>query len=103
KGEHRLYGLTNWSAETFPVAKARYDFLHWFEGILVSGEEKMRKPHAPFYELLLERYNINPETAIFIDDSARNVKASNEVGLPAIRFEGADKLRKDLKSNGVLV
>ena len=48
-GTHRLLALTNWSAETFPVALERYDFLHWFEGIVVSGTERTRKPFADIY------------------------------------------------------
>ena len=56
----RLYALTNWSAETFPIALERYEFLHWFDGRLVSGEEKTRKPFADIYEKLLSRFNINP-------------------------------------------
>jgi len=72
-----------------------------FEGILVSGEEKLRKPDPVFYQLLLDRYNIDPTSAIFIDDSARNVKASNEFGLPAVRFVGAEQLKTDLEGLGV--
>ena len=69
KGEHRLLALTNWSHETFPVALQRYEFLHWFEGIVVSGEEKTRKPFADIYGILLDRYEVTPEEAVFIDDS----------------------------------
>ena len=101
RGDHRLYGLTNWSHETFPVAQKRYDFLKLFEGILVSGEEKIKKPDPQIYRLLLDRYNIDPTTAIFIDDSVRNVKASNDVGLPAIQFTSAKQLKKDLVDRGI--
>src|SRR6185312_13930573 len=55
-GKYKLYALTNWSAETFPVALARFEFLHWFDGVVVSGEEKMRKPTPEFYHILLDRY-----------------------------------------------
>ena len=51
-GQYKLYALTNWSAELFPVALKRYDFLHWFDGRLVSGEEKLRKPFPEFFQLL---------------------------------------------------
>ncbi|HTE09065.1 MAG TPA: HAD hydrolase-like protein, partial [Flavitalea sp.] len=72
KGDLKLYALTNWSAETFPVALNRFDFLHWFDGRLVSGEEKMRKPFRPIYDTIIKKFNINPGTAIYIDDNARN-------------------------------
>jgi 2-haloacid dehalogenase len=65
KTDYKLYALTNWSAETFPVALQRYEFLHWFDGRVVSGEEKTRKPFKQIYELLLQRYNIDPRSAIF--------------------------------------
>ena len=66
---YRLYALTNWSAETFPWALQNFEFLHWFEGIVVSGVEKTRKPFPDFYQILFERYNITPEKSIFIDEA----------------------------------
>jgi len=67
--KHRLVALTNWSAETWPEATARYSFLQLFEGILVSGVEKLKKPDPAIYRLLLERYEIDITTAVFIDDT----------------------------------
>ncbi|MGH2553241.1 MAG: HAD family hydrolase, partial [Chitinophagaceae bacterium] len=71
----KFYALTNWSAETFPIALEQFDFLHWFDGRVVSGEEKMRKPFPEFYQILLNRYHVKPVEALLIDDSLRNVKA----------------------------
>ena len=59
---YKAIALTNWSAETFPIALKRYDFLHWFEGIVVSGTEKTRKPFKKIYYLTLERYNLKQQT-----------------------------------------
>lgn len=101
RGEHRLLALTNWSAETFPVALARYDFLHWFEGIVVSGEEKTRKPFSDIYETLLDRYTVNPSEAIFIDDSLKNVEGAEAVGINGAHFQGAAALRSALREWGV--
>jgi len=100
-GQYRLYALTNWSAETFPYALERFDFLSWFEGILVSGEEKTRKPFNDFYLKLLEKYSINKETAIFIDDNLRNVEAAQKLGIKSIPFTDADSLRKSLIQSGI--
>src|SRR5690606_16790546 len=72
--DYKLYALTNWSAETFPIAKEKYLFLNWFEGIVVSGDEKTRKPFAEFYKILFDRYAINPNDALFIDDNIKNIE-----------------------------
>ncbi|MDW3650265.1 MAG: HAD family phosphatase [Bacteroidia bacterium] len=93
---YRLYALTNWSDETFPVALGRYDFLQWFEGILVSGKEKLIKPDPAIYKLLFERFNIDPEKAIFIDDSLKNVEGAKAVGMHAIHFRSPMQMREEL-------
>jgi len=93
---YRLYGLTNWSAETFHIALKRFDFLHWFEGIVVSGEEKTRKPFKEIYEITLNRYNINPDTTIFIDDNEANIEAASQIGLQTIHFKSPQQLVKSL-------
>ena len=100
-GNYKLYALTNWSAELFPIALNRYDFLHWFHGRLVSGEEKMRKPFPEFYQLLLDRFSIKKEEAIFIDDNLRNVQAAEAFGIKTIRFHSAAQLKKELVTLGV--
>ncbi len=95
-GKYRLYALTNWSAETFHIALERFDFLKLFEGILVSGVEKMVKPHKDIYELCLNRFKINRKNAIFIDDSLPNVKGAESVGLKSIHFKNAKQLKTAL-------
>ena len=99
--EHRLLALTNWSNETFPVALSRYDFLQWFEGIVVSGDEKTRKPFADIYEILLDRYEVVPEEAVFIDDSLKNVEGAEIVGINGIHFQGTAQLRDTLSEWGI--
>jgi 2-haloacid dehalogenase len=101
-GRYKFYALTNWSAELFPVALQKYDFLHWFDGRLVSGEEKMRKPFPQFYQLLLDRFKINKEEAIFIDDNLRNAEAAEAFGIPTIRFESPAQLKTELQERGIL-
>ncbi len=101
-GQYKFYALTNWSAELFPIALKRYDFLHWFDGRLVSGEEKMRKPFPEFYQLLLDRFNIKKEEALFIDDNLRNAEAATAFGLETIRFTSAADLKRELEERGVL-
>jgi 2-haloacid dehalogenase len=101
-GKYRLYALTNWSGELFPIALERYDFLHWFDGRVVSGDEKMRKPFPEFYQLTLNRFDLQPERTLFIDDNLRNVKAAEDLGIQAIRFESPAQLRKDLEVRGLI-
>jgi 2-haloacid dehalogenase len=101
--DYRVYALTNWSGETFPTALRMYDFLHWFEGIVVSGDEKTRKPFAVFYEILLKRYNVMPEEAVFIDDAIVNVHGAEAVGIKAIHFHSPEQLKKALNALGVLI
>lgn len=100
---YQLYALTNWSAETFPIAQERYGFLQWFKGILVSGHEGIKKPDPKIYQLILDRYGIDPATALFIDDNLRNVQASNDFGLPAVHFQSSEQLRKTLTKKGVAI
>ncbi len=101
--KYRLYALTNWSAETFPWAMENFPFLHWFEGIVISGVEKTRKPFPEFYHILLNRYSVNPERSIFIDDNLDNIVAAKAIGIDAIPFVGADDLRVQLKKRGVAI
>lgn len=98
---YRLYGLTNWSAESFPVARERYDFLNWFEGIVVSGEISMIKPDPEIFEHLTETFDLDPPATVFIDDVPANVDAAGEAGYHAIRFHNPEQLRSDLESAGV--
>ncbi|MEQ9288190.1 MAG: HAD family phosphatase [Cyclobacteriaceae bacterium] len=100
---YRVYALTNWSAETFPIALGRFEFLHWFEGIVVSGTEKTRKPFKDIYELILNRYDIVPEQAVFIDDNLRNIEAARKLKINGIHFTSPDHLKESLHSFEVVV
>jgi len=92
----KFYALTNWSAETFPVALERFDFLHWFDGRVVSGEEKTRKPFPEFYRTLLSRFGINPVRALFIDDNLRNIRGAEAIGMKGYHFINPGQLKNDL-------
>lgn len=100
--KYRLYALTNWSEQTFPWALRNFEFLHWFEGIVVSGHEKTRKPFPEFYQILLDRYQINPAKAIFIDDVHRNILGGQAVGIQGLHFQSPLQLKDDLVRLGLL-
>lgn len=96
-GKYKLYALTNWQAGLFDIALVRYNFLHWFDGRVVSGEEKTRKPFPEFYHRLLNRYNVEPRRALFIDDNLRNVTAAEALGIKSIHFQSPSQLEKEMK------
>lgn len=100
---YKVVALTNWSHETFPIALERFEFLHWFEGIIVSGTEKTRKPFAEIYELTLNRFNITAENSIFIDDNFRNIKAGEALGINGIHFESPNALLDQLKTFSIII
>ena len=102
ENKFRVFALTNWSAETFPIALKKFDFLHLFEGIVVSGTEKTRKPFSDIYEIILNRYNLIANESIFIDDNIRNIKAADKFGIKTIHFKNPLQLKSDLKISGIL-
>jgi 2-haloacid dehalogenase len=98
----KIYALTNWSAETFPRALEKFPFLQWFDGIVVSGIEKMRKPSEEFYQLLLDRFNLTAAEVFFIDDNLRNIRAAEKMGMQVMQFTTASALEKKLKELDLL-
>ena len=99
---YELHALTNWSAETFPIGRARFAFLERFGIILVSGEERLVKPDARIYQLLLERIAHPAQRCVYIDDSGPNVEAATALGFDAIRFTSPPQLRAALVDRGLL-
>lgn len=97
-----LYSITNWSAETFPAQLARFPFLSWFDGIVVSGLEGVIKPDPRIFRALFDRYGVAPETAVFIDDVAANAAAASALGLHGIHFRSPELLRHELVEVGLL-
>jgi len=100
--KYRLFGLTNWSGETFPLALDRFDFFKEFEGIVVSGDEKMIKPYDEIYLLLLARYKIKAEDSIFIDDNLNNIKAAINLGFHTIHYTEKINLEDQFIQLGIL-
>lgn len=103
KDQNQLYALTNWSAETFPIALERFDFLAFFKGIVVSGTEKTRKPFDDIYQILLRRYNLTASISLFIDDNRENVEAARRNGLIGIHFQDPSQLRSELEKLGIRI
>ncbi|MGH8969585.1 MAG: HAD family hydrolase [Actinomycetes bacterium] len=97
-----LLALTNWSAETFGHARARFGFLELFDGILVSGEEEVAKPDPRIFAVLVERFDLDPARTLFVDDVPANVEAAAAAGLQSVLFTSPGALRADLTARGVL-
>jgi 2-haloacid dehalogenase len=98
---HRLHALSNWSAETFPLARPRFDFFDWFDGILISGTVKMIKPDPRIFELLLTRIGRTAGECVYIDDSAVNAAAARELGFQVVHFRSGAQLRHELIALGI--
>ena len=98
----RLLALSNWSSETFTFALERFEFLSWFEAIVISGDVKARKPHPAIFEHVIEHFDVQPSSTVFIDDADANVEAARMLGFLALRFVDAQALRRGLNQLGVL-
>lgn len=94
---YQLYGLTNWSMETFPEAREHFGILQMIDRYVVSGAEGLVKPDPRLFQVLLDRYGLKAEECIFVDDNPDNVEAACRLGMQGIVFTGADALREKLK------
>jgi 2-haloacid dehalogenase len=103
KGAGReIYALSNWSAETFPHARKRFQFLDWFDFIVISGEIGLAKPNREVFDFLLEKTGRRAEECVFIDDSPANTTAARDLGFEAIHFSSPRQLRDELMNRGIL-
>lgn len=100
--DYELFGLTNWSAETFPYALENYDFFEIFNGkIVVSGEEKLIKPDPKIWLILLEKYSIQSKESIFIDDNPKNIEVAKNLGFITVHITEETNLAEELRELGV--
>jgi len=95
---YKIYALTNWSAEKWDKALELFPFFNDFDGVVVSGQEKTRKPFPEIYSILLNRYQINPKNTIFIDDNYENILAANKLNINSIHYKSPSQLIKCLRS-----
>lgn len=99
KTQYQLFGLTNWSHETFPYALENYDFFELFDGkIVVSGEEKLIKPNPEIWKVLLDRYAIEAEESVFIDDNAKNIEVAKSLGFVTVHVKEDTDLESELRN-----
>lgn len=93
---YQVYALTNWSSETFPIAQNRFEFLSWFDGTVVSGVEKTRKPDEEIYHILMKRFGFDPSKSVFIDDSLANIETAQKLGIHGIHFQNPQQATAEL-------
>lgn len=98
---YRVYALTNWCGEKWDKALELFPFFNDFEGVIVSGKVKMRKPNDDIFQLILNRFNINPKTTVFIDDNLENTIASERNGLQTIHLKPSSNLKSELTNIGI--
>jgi 2-haloacid dehalogenase len=91
---YKVYGLSNWSHETFPMVKDKYEAFSMMDGIVMSGEELIAKPDLRIYKILLERYGLKAEECVFIDDRKENIEAGEQVGIRGIIFEDCEQVKQ---------
>ena len=95
-GNYKVYALTNWSAEKWDLALELFPFFKDFDGVVVSGQEKCRKPFSKIYDIILDRFNITPQKAIFIDDNLDNALAANKLNINGIHYQNTEQLQREL-------
>jgi 2-haloacid dehalogenase len=101
-GNYKIYALTNWSAEKWELALELFPFFNYFDGVVVSGQEKIRKPYPEIYNLIVDKFAINPENAIFIDDNEENVIAAMALKIYGIHYKSPQQLLNELKSYKII-
>jgi len=102
-GNYKIYALTNWSAEKWDEALKLFPFFKNFDGVVVSGQEKTRKPNPEIYNIILNRYHISPEKAIFIDDNYENIVAAISLKINGIHYKNNSQLIKSLLSHHIVL
>jgi 2-haloacid dehalogenase len=98
----RCYTLSNMEPHTFRIRSARFPFMTWFDGHVISGLEGVAKPDPRIFRILLDRYRLAPESTVFLDDSSRNVEAARGLGIEALHYTGPAEIRRELLALGVL-
>jgi len=97
-----VYGLSNWSEETFPIVRSKYNFFDLLDDILISGQVKMIKPYPEIFQIFLKKIGRTAEECVFIDDSLPNIKTAQALGFIAIQFQSAEQLRIELHQFNLL-
>ena len=96
--DNHIYGLTNWSMETFPQARQKFPILQLIDQYVVSGDVKIVKPAPGIFHILLNQFGLKAEECIFVDDNPDNVSSANVLGFHGILFHDASTLEHQLET-----
>lgn len=100
---HRIFSITNWSADTWPEAvRIHPQLVEVFEDIVISGHERVIKPDREIFNILCRRNNLDPSECLFIDDNAQNAEGARSAGWHVHHFTGPAGLRAELAERGML-
>ncbi|PIV26566.1 MAG: hypothetical protein COS37_05745, partial [Anaerolineae bacterium CG03_land_8_20_14_0_80_58_20] len=97
-----VYGLSNWSSETFPITRRKHDFFDILDGYLISGEVNLVKPDPAIFQRLLDKIGRDAQECLFIDDALPNIEAARALGMTAIHFQSPGQLERELKTLQIL-
>lgn len=99
---HPMYGLSNWSAETFPTIRREYEFLNLLDDIVISGEINMIKPEPEIFEFLLQKIGKSADECLFVDDSEANIITAQRIGFDTVHFNSPEQLKAELQTRHIL-
>jgi 2-haloacid dehalogenase len=97
-----VYGLSNWSAETFPYARQKYDFFELLDDMVISGQVGHIKPDPEIFHILLEKIGRPAQECLFIDDSPTNIDQAKKMGFQTIHFQSSEQLEIVLRELNLL-
>lgn len=96
-----LYGITNFGSEFWDMFRPTAPIFDHFRNIIVSGKEALMKPDPAIYRLAEERFGIDPQATLFVDDRAENVEAAQARGWHTHLFDGREGLEERLAEFGI--
>ena len=98
-----LYGLSNWSAETFPLMSNKFDFFELLDDMVISGQVGYVKPEPEIYEIMLEKIGRPAQECLFIDDSLPNIIQANTMGFQHDTFYVTETIEKRINTTGIVI
>ncbi len=100
---YKVYLLSNYSRFTFEYAKKIFKFIQYVDGGVISYEVAYTKPEAQIYQALIDKYNIEPTHAVFLDDLQANLEGAKPFGFHTICVKSHEQAVEDLRKLGVRV
>ena len=103
RSHYPIYLLSNFQSVPFSKLRELFPFLYEVNGCVVSAHIKMMKPDAEIYEYFLNKFSLNAENCLFIDDRQENIEGCKSIGMDGIVFESPDQLIEELKNRDINV